>query len=546
MRSSLSSSPWIDSLRAALTFGLIAGLLPACGGGGDGGNDPLLTLVAPKAPIMTRGPDPLLERQWHLFNTGQGGGLPGMDLGLEGVDHTGRGVLIAFIDGAVQIAHPDLASNLYTINGFLPTPDPSPPSASRDAPFNDRAGEWDDAHGTAVVGIAVASAENSMGGRGVAPQARFIAFDGLSSGQIAQSLRSAISLGADIVNNSWGTLDPVSGQGASYQPADPAWRQALEEALASGRQGKGAVIVFAAGNGGWQDDSNRDGYANHPGVLAIGAVDGWGRPPIYAEPGSNILVSAPSGPLLTMGDTAAGIWTTDIAGPRGLSGGTAPSNADYSSFPAGTSASAPMVSGVVALMLQANPALSWRDVRWLLAKTARPANLGVLRTDVSAMNAHGFHPLVGFGRVHAGDAVAAATAARALPVEQRCESGPLSVGVMIPDAPSEGISTEYRFSDCPIRVVESVQVTVEVEHTYGADLKIELTSPVGRRSLLGRPHVCAADFQGPCGDLRMGWAFHSLRHMGEAAVGLWRLQIQDMQSGDSGRLLGWRLTLVGH
>jgi kexin len=546
MRLSLSFSQWTDSLRAALTFGFIAGLLPACGGGGDGGNDSRLRRAAPTVPIMTQGPDPLLERQWHLFNTGQSGGLPGMDLGLEGVDHTGRGVLIAFIDGAVQISHPDLVSNLYTIDGFLPSPDPSPPSAPRDAPFNDRAGEWDDAHGTAVVGIAVASAENSLGGRGVAPQARFVAFDGLSSGQIAQSLRSALSLGADIVNNSWGTLDPAVGQAASYRPPDPAWRQVLEEALARGRQGKGAVVVFAAGNGGRQDDSNRDGYANHPGVLAIGAVDAWGRPPSYAEPGTNILVSAPSGPLLTAGDTTAGIWTTDIAGPRGLSGGITPSAADYSAFPAGTSASAPMVTGVVALMLQANPALSWRDVRWLLAKTARPANMGVSQPEVSAMNAHGFHPLVGFGRVHAGDAVTSAAAARPLPSEQRCDSGPISVGQLIQDAPSEGVSTEYRFSDCPIRVVESVQLNVVVEHTYGADLKIELTSPADRRSLLGRPHVCATDIQGPCGDLSLGWTFHSLRHMGEAALGLWRLDIQDMQSGDSGRFLGWQLILVGH
>ena len=91
-----------------------------------------------------------------------------MDLGLQGVRETGRGVLIAFVDGAVQIAHPDLVGNLYTVNGLWPTPDPSPPSAPVSAPYNDRAGQWDDAHGTAVIGIAVARADNSLGGRGVA------------------------------------------------------------------------------------------------------------------------------------------------------------------------------------------------------------------------------------------------------------------------------------------------------------------------------------------------------------------------------------------
>lgn len=528
-------------MRSAMACGLMAILLAGCGGG-----DSPARVAAPAMPTEVPGPDPLLAQQWHLFNTGQGGGLPGMDLGLQGVRETGLGVLIAFVDGAVQIAHPDLVGNLHTVNGLLPTPDPSPPSAPEGAPYNDRAGQWDDAHGTAVVGIAVARAGNSVGGRGVAPQARFMAFDGLSRGQIAPSLRSAVSLGADIVNNSWGSLDSLLGQGASYRPSDPAWRQAVDEAIVSGRRGKGTVIVFAAGNGGRQDDSNRDGYANHPGVLAVGAVDPWGRPPTYAEPGSNVLVSAPSGALLRPGDGSSGIWTTDLAGPRGLSGGSLALAADYSAFPAGTSASAPMVSGVVALMLQANPALSWRDVRWLLARSARPANLGNRSAETSPMNAHGFHPLVGFGRVHAGDAVAAASTFAGLPAEQRCDSGLLTVGLPIQDAPEPAVSAVHRFADCGIRVIESVHVTLHAEHAYGADLQVDLISPVDNRSLLGRPHVCGSDIQGLCGDFSQGWTFHSLRHMGEGASGPWRLQIQDMQPGDAGLWQAWRLVLTGH
>ncbi len=529
-------------MKAVMASVLLAGVVSGCGGGAEA---PALP-AAPVVPAITAGPDPLLAAQWHLFNTGQGGGWPGMDLGLQGVTQTGRGVLLAFIDGAVQIGHPDLVGNLHVLNGFLTAPDPSAPTAPPGAPYNDRAGEWDDAHGTAVVGIAVASAGNSLGGRGVAPQARFVAFDGLSKGQIAASLRSATVLGADIVNNSWGTLDAGLGQGASYRAADPAWRQALDEALAQGRQGKGAVVVFAAGNGGRSDDSNRDGYANQPGVLAVAAVDALGRPPAYAEPGTNVLVSAPSGNSLGSAGATSGIWTTDIAGPRGLSGGALASTADYAAFPAGTSASVPMVSGVVALMLQANPALSWRDVRWLLARTALPADLGALAAEASPMNAHGFHPLVGFGRVHAGDAVAAAGRFAGLPVQRRCDSGFLPVELPIGDAPAPALAQAHRFADCAIRVVESVEVTVQADHPYGADLQIELTSPVDNRSLLARPHFCSAALQGPCGDLGTGWTFHSLRHMGELASGPWRLQVQDMQQGDAGRWVAWRLVLTGH
>ena len=534
-------SPRIKAMRTAVACGLLVGLLTACGGG-----DSQALVPAPAVPPEVRGPDSLLSQQWHLFNTGQAGGWPGMDLGLQGVAETGRGVLIAFVDGAVQIGHPDLVANLHTVNGLLTTPNPSPPFAPADAPYNDRAGEWDDAHGTAVVGIAVARADNSIGGRGVAPQARFMAFDGLSNGRVGQALVSALDQGADIVNNSWGFLDPQAGQGRSYQRADPLWREALGRALSQGRQGLGAVVVFAAGNGGADDDSNRDGYANQPGVLTVGAVDHTGQPPAYAEPGVNVLVSAPSMSQLRRAEGGAGIWTTDLVGPRGLSGGARTESADYAAFAGGTSAAAPMVSGVVALMLQANPALSWRDVRWLLARTAKAASLGAWAAEPSAMNSHGYHPMVGFGRVHAGDSIAAARTFRGLPAERRCDSGLLHVQQSIGDAPDVGLSLDHRFAGCELSVLESVEVTVQAEHTYGADLKIELTSPTGHRSVLARPHVCSTDFTGVCGDFSPGWTFHSVRHMGENAAGTWRLRVQDLQEGDTGRLIQWRLALTGH
>ena len=530
-----------DTMRMTMAGMLMACLLSACGGGDSGA-----FISAPPLTQEVVGPDPLLSKQWHLFNNGQSGGVPGMDLGLGGVKETGRGVLMAFVDGAVQIRHPDLVANLHTVGGYLPTADPSPETAPPDAPYKDTAGAWDDAHGTAVVGIALARANNSMGGRGVAPEARFMAFNGLSNGRVGDALRAAVEQGADIVNNSWGFLDPQKSGGQLYQSADSVWREALDRAVTQGRQGRGTVVVFAAGNGGGGDDSNRDGYANHPGVLAVGSVDHQGRPPAYAEPGSNVLVSAPSVALAQSYFGESAIWTTDLAGPRGLSGGTESEKADYAAFSGGTSASAPMVSGVVALMLQANPSLTWRDVRWLLARTARPASLGPLETAASAMNSHGFHPLVGFGRVHAADAVDVARVFRGLPVERQCNSGWLSAPQAIADAPDPGLILEHRFQSCDLSVVESVQLTVKIEHAYGADLQMVLTSPAQRQSLLARPHLCNVDFKGVCGDFSQGWTFHSVRHMGEEASGIWQLHIQDLQAEDSGRLVQWRLLVTGH
>lgn len=540
-------------MRLCSALILLALLLPGCGGGQQ-----QALIPAPAVPPISPGPDPLLSRQWHLFNTGQDGGVPGMDIGLQAVRETGRGVLIAFVDGAVQIGHPDLVANLYTLNGMLPSPDPSPPPAAPDAPYNPAAGQWDDAHGTAVVGLAVGRADNSLGGRGVAPQAKFVAYDGISSGRVALALQSAVALGADIVNNSWGSRDSATGQGASYQSADSAWREAMGAATAQGRQGRGAVVVFAAGNGGSDDDSNRDGYASHPGVLAVGAVDHRGRPSTYGEPGANILVSAPAMSLLRTSEGQADIWTTDIAGPRGLAGGTQADRADYTVFAGGTSAAAPMVSGVVALMLQANPALTWRDVRWLLARTARSADLSPEQAEPSPMNAHGFHPRVGFGRVHAADAVTAARGFAGLPLERQCDSGVLPVEQAIGDAPAPALVVSTQLEGCDLKIVESVQVSLVVDHAYGADLDVVLISPSGTRSQLARPHACASDRPEPCGDLSKGWTFHSVRHMGEAASGAgpgpsqgplnkrWHLKLKDGQSADVGFWRSWRLLITGH
>ena len=535
---------------------LLAGLLSGCGGGG-GGVDAQALGPAPDVPLVTPGPDPLLERQWHLLNTGQSGGVPGMDIGLQGVRETGRGVLMAFVDGAVQLSHPDLVANVFTLNGRLPALDPSPPPAPPSATYNPNAGQWDDAHGTAVVGIAVASANNSLGGRGVAPETKFVAYNGVVTGLVASALRSAIDLGADIVNNSWGSLDSSSGQ-SSYQSSDPAWRDAMTLALGQGRQGRGTVVVFAAGNGGLNEDSNRDGYVNHPGVLAVGTVDHRGRPSSYAEPGANVLVSAPSMSLLRRTDAGADIWTTDIAGPRGLAAGSLPENADYAAFAGGSSAAAPMVSGVVALMLEANPLLGWRDVRWLLARSARPADLTPEQAEPSVMNAQGFHPRVGFGRVHAGDAVSAARNFAGLSAERRCDSGLQGVDQAIGDSPAPALITTTRFEGCDLKIVESVQLTLEVDHAYVADLDVVLISPSGTRSQLAKPHSCPANVSGPCGDLSRGWTFHSVRHMGESLRGSvqnaslgqlqqgWQIQLKDAQAGDTGRWRSWRLVITGH
>jgi subtilisin-like proprotein convertase family protein len=126
------------------------------------------------------------------------------------------------------------------------------------------------------------------------------------------------------------------------------------------------------------------------------------------------------------------------------------------------------------------------------------------------------------------------------------------------DDPSPALIASARFIACDVRTVESVQVTLTVDHPYGADLDVVLISPTGTRSQLARPHLCPVGLSGPCGDLSRGWTFHSVRHMGErfegsvqnATVGQshpgWQIQIKDGQAGDTGHWRSWRTVITGH
>ena len=160
------------------------------------------------------------------------------------------------------------------------------------------------------------------------------------------------------------------------------------------------------------DNSNYDGYANSIHTIAVGASSYFGDRASYSEPGTNLVVAAPSGggagqifEIVINGlpyqFPYPGVTTTDIAGFSGYDQG------DYTPTFNGTSAAAPMVSGVVALMLEANPALGWRDVQEILLRSANvlQGDAGGWTTNKAGLT---FHPDYGSGGVNREDAVAMA------------------------------------------------------------------------------------------------------------------------------------------
>lgn len=496
--------------------------------------------------------DPLYSRQWHLKNTGQESAVPGIDINVEPVwqaGNEGAGVTVAVVDDGLEIGHEDLAANvvagqsLNMVSNGLAGNDPSPTNS------------YDD-HGTAVGGL-IAAARNTVGGRGVAPQARLLGANVLVAPSSDSNDATALLHGKAIVavsNNSWGNPDRDNELGS----AGPLFRAALAQGATTERGGKGIVYLFAAGNGYQlsQPDgsllttgqrSSYDAYNNSPYALNIAAVRADGVPSEYSEPGANVLVAAPSD---TYDINLPWLYTTAITGSYA---GTSYMGQpwlfpNYKNDFGGTSGATPIAAGVVALMLSANPALSWRDVRWILASTARSVS-GSTETGTSALGHGTYSHRTGFGLINANAAVAMARTHTPLPAMQTCTIT-LAASAVSPSGGS--INLSQAASGCSISKLESADLSLQLSSdTDAAPLDMTLTSPLGRVSTLATPHSCymrsSMDrryYPTACSNRYDDWTFHTVRHMGENPSGNWQLRITGLQAAN--RLQGSQLVLRGH
>jgi subtilisin-like proprotein convertase family protein len=495
--------------------------------------------------------DPLFAQQWHLWNTGQvPGAVAGNDIDVRGAwDYaTGVGINIAIVDDGLQIAHPDLAPNVRVdlcidLNHPGRT-DPSPES-----------GNTFDNHGTVVAGLAAARGDNGLGVCGAAPRASLVGVR-LISDTVATStdqddadamLHLATPAAAadrvSVSNNAWGPDD----DGMTLDGAGPLMRDAQLSGVTNGRGGKGIVYVWAGGNG-WDnyDDANYDGYANSRFVIAVAATGPDGKWTSYGESGACLLVNAPGGEF-----GGAGMVSTDRTGTTGYASG------DYvpaSLSEVGTSYSAPLVAGVVALALEANPNLTWRDVQHLLLRTAvrnDSANATWVANGAPANIAGAprrFSHFYGYGRVDAAAAVAAARHWVPVPQPATALDAPLvatqtidNTGGPIPDATvgGPGVLTVTGNIAAPADFhAERVELAVKVTHRFRGDLHFQLTSPSGMvTDIPSRPYDNGDDFD---------WTFTSVAHWGEAPNGNWVLKISDEAPGFAGTLNTWSLKVYGY
>lgn len=487
--------------------------------------------------------DPQFGNQWHLRNTGQGSGTVGADINVtpwwnfSGGTHLGAGVNIAMVDDGLQRTHPDLIGNYQANLSWDFNGNDSDPSPTVSADF----------HGTATAGLAAGRGNNGIGITGVAPLAGLAGIRLIAAAATDSQEASALTyqnnnqggLGTNsIYSNSWGPND----DGATLEGPGTLAKAALASGVTNGRGGKGSIFVWAGGNGGTVfDNSNYDGYANSRYVIAVAATknNANGSRASYSEKGANLLVNAPSS------GGSLSIVTTDLVGTNGYNTASSASGGDYTNTFGGTSAATPIVSGTVALMLEANPNLTWRDVKHILVHTAAKNDPTEADWTNNAAGLHINHSY-GFGRV---DANAAATMALAWanvgPEVSATASSAANLNLSIADGtgtsysnPIFGAAVSNSLIISSLIKVEEVEVSVNVTHTYRGDLQFQLTAPSGTVSILGTPRNDSADNYS-------NWVFTTVRDWDEMANGTWTLSVKDGLAADTGKLNSWSLNVYG-
>jgi subtilisin-like proprotein convertase family protein len=399
----------------------------------------------------------------------------------------------------------------------------------------------DNAHGTAVAGIIAESRWKGIGGHGIAPDTHIAGFNyllnqGVPGADIDQLTSYGGSLAIDIFNQSWGTDD------FAYIPfTSSTYLSQLQLGTTTIRNGKGALYVRAGGNGWVGNHENPDGTVTalqsangfflsqnvnsaqdnaNPYVIVVSALNAQGVRASYSSPGAAIWVAGTGGEF---GDTDPAIVTTDIPGcTNGFShddskawvtgntpangfewGGsdqrTYNKNCDYTSIMNGTSAATPSVTAGLSLILQANPALTWRDAAYILASTATQVDsaiapqtckydvAGYVNTPAWTKNAAGhlFHNYYGFGRPDLKAAVAMAktfTPTTATLTNTLIDMSKLNLA--IPNKSATGVTSTAVVKINGTPKLFTVLVHLTTNHPMPAELAVELTSPSGTTSVV--------------------------------------------------------------
>lgn len=464
--------------------------------------------------------DPLFATAWYANAT------YGTHADRVWQDYTGAGVTVAVYDNGIDYSHPDLVANLDVARGYNPYTGTRGPAAG-DARLEDDVNG--NAQGTVVAGL-IAAARNTVGSVGVAHGATLYSifnYDDASlppempfDGRVQAFLDAALH--ADVMNNSWSDEAAFHARG-DFGGLAAAQGAALEVAATEGRDGLGTIIVQAAGDGGsLYADTNMSNWTNSRFSIAVGASAGNGGQYTTSTKGASVLVSAPGGLMLS----------TDRVGSEGLSAGGYTDGYVY-----GSGTATAVVSGVVALVLEANPLLGARDVQEILAYSAQPSRAtgDIFFNGAGNWNNGGLrlNSAVGAGIVDARAAVRLAETWDGQRtwnnvVEQSAAISPNET--MTLHAPGSVSMTKTLRLEAD-QVIDRVDLKVDIKSEWIEFLTVTLTSPDGTTStLLDRP----GSFTGrnytylPHDGGQLVFTLNSTHFMGEHAAGDWTVTLTTM------------------
>ncbi|KAA3680673.1 uncharacterized protein DEA37_0012853 [Paragonimus westermani] len=463
--------------------------------------------------------DPHYQDMWYITRGSRNEGYDMNVLEAWQLGYTGKGVVVSIMDDGLDYNHTDLRRNYD-------------PMASYD--FNDEDADpmpnllaSDNKHGTRCAGEIAAVGNNSVCMVGIAHNARIGGIrmlDGFISDRLELETLTFRNDYIDIYSGSWGPEDT----GRLYEGPGALAQSAFQKAVALGRNGFGNIFVWASGNGGTQGDSCAcDGYASCPYTLSVNGVGEHNSRPWYLEQCSSTLVTTYSSGSLS----EKMIMTLDP-------------NHQCTSKHTGTSASAPMAAGIIALLLEANPRLSWRDVQYLTLLTANPRPFVDGNFTTNAVG-RAYSQLYGYGLMDAGKLVRLGELWRGLPEHHLCTSrvGDVKVKLVgsfnhtfalnfsgcLPLPREDGISyAAYRQNltevGHPVRYLEHVQLYADIAYQRRGLLQITLVSPSGTETVLQPPRV-NDEHSGNIGLLR--WPLTTVQLWGESPLGIWHVRLDN-------------------
>jgi subtilisin family serine protease len=521
------------------------------------------------------GTDPLLTYQWHINNNASyfASNTPSTHLdlcmgGLWASSVLGTGVKVNVVDSGLEIAHEDLSARVISggsYNFVTGTTDPTNSATDGD-------------HGTSVAGLIAATKGNSKGGTGIAPSASLMGYNFLSSTQLSTYL--GISFGTNSSYNAYNAdiFNFSAGNTSSSLASPSSTTDTVMQNMVTLRSSKGAIFVKSAGNGFKSlgtgvgtttyclgtgvtcQSANQDNNNKQYNAIVVASLNPDGTKSSYSSTGSSIWVSGFGGeygydvsvagsgyiteaykPAMVTTDQSSCSSGYSSAGTnknlldKGDGTGVGNSNCNYTAGFNGTSSAAPTVSGVIALMLQANPALTWRDVKHILAVTSRRVNSSQSAITSSAdfgfaftleqgwvLNAGGYwyHNWYGFGLINAAAAVAMAQSYTTGSLGSFvAETKSATIGTTDIAFGSTGITKTFAITGTSPSIVEQAELNLYFGSSYQPFChQIELTSPAGTKSIV--LNMDSAHTAASTGGVR----FISNAFYGESAAGTWTVR----------------------